>query len=82
MSRNKHLKDLPLQKELRKIQRQRERFQVLMAYNSLVESLIETDEMINDMPEGEEKEEKKRQQEEAWQIMFADDMISTIKIEM
>ena len=82
MSRNKHLKDLPLQKELRKIQRQRERFQVLMAYNSLVESLIETDEMINAMPEGEEKEEKKRQQEEAWEIMFADDMISTIKIEM
>ena len=82
MSRDKHLKDLPLQKQLRKIQRQREKFQVLMAYNSLVESLIETDEMINDMPEGEEKEEKKRQQEEAWRIMFADDMISLIKIEM
>ncbi len=63
MSRDKHLKDLPLQKQLRKIQRQREKFQVLMAYNSLVESLIETDEMINDMPVGEEKEEKKRQQE-------------------
>jgi|ETNmetMinimDraft_21_1059911.scaffolds.fasta_scaffold378954_1 23S rRNA-/tRNA-specific pseudouridylate synthase len=81
-SREKHLKDLPLQRELRKIQRQREKFQVLMAYNALVEGLIETDEKINDMPEGEQKEEKKRQQEEAWQIMFADDMISLIKIEM
>ena len=82
MSSEKHLKNLPLQRELMKIRRQRERFQVLMAYNSLIESLIETDEMIEGMPEGEEKEAKRKQQEEAWQIMFADDMISTIKIEL
>ena len=82
MSREKHLKDLPIQKQLRKIKQQREKFQVLMAYNDLVESMIETDKMIEDMPEGEEKQQKLAQQEQAWELMVAEDMISLIKIEI
>ena len=81
MSREKHLKDLPIQNQLRKIKEQREKFQVLMAYNDLVESMIETDKMIEDMPEGEEKQQKLEQQELAWELMVAEDMISLIKIE-
>ena len=52
-----------------------------MAYNSLIESLMETDAAIAALPEGLEKQEKRKQQEEAWEIMFAEDMISLIKIE-
>ena len=81
MSSNKHTKDLPIQRKLREILKQREKFQVLMAYNSLIESLMETDAAIAALPEGLEKEEKRKQQEEAWEIMFAEDMISLIKIE-
>ena len=76
-----HLKDLPIQKKLRKILKQREKFQVLMAYNTQIEGLLETDEKIKKMPEGKEKQDMIRQQEEAWELMVSDDMISLIKIE-
>ena len=82
MSRDKkHLKDLPIQKALLKIMRQREKFSVLMAYNAPIEDLMETDNVISEMPEGEEKNKKMKQQQQAWEIMFADEMISLIKID-
>jgi len=72
------LDSLPIQKSLANLQEARERFQSLIIWNELVNELVETDKKIDVMPEGYVKQELVKEQEEAWEMMFSEALVSQI----
>lgn len=73
-------KNLPMQKRLRALKEAREDWIILTAFNEVVEELITTDAIIERLPEGALKEEKRAFQEEAWQIVLSEEMCDRIMI--
>lgn len=74
------LLDLPIQNRLREIQRARERWIILEAFNQIVDEMVVTDAKIANLPEGAPKEYQRAIQEEAWDIVLSDEMCSNIMI--
>ncbi len=71
----------PIDREVMKIQLAKERFSILIVFNELVEDMMNTDRQIEKMEDGAEKEELKRAQEKAWELMFDKDFSGTIMLE-
>ena len=71
----------PIDKEVMKIQLAKERFSILIVFNELVEDMMKTDRQIEKMEDGAEKEELKRAQDAAWELMFDKDFSGTIMLE-
>ena len=73
---------LPWQKRLRDLEISKEKCNIRNAWLELVENMIATDELIEDMDcSEEEKEESRRLQKEAWETLFSKEMIGSIIIE-
>ena len=79
--KNSDLSMLPIQKRLLALRRAKERYLILEAFNTVVQDLARTDEVIEKLPEGSIKEKKKALQEEAWKIVMSEDMCERILIE-
>jgi len=71
----------PIDDQVRKIAESRNRFNILSAFNDLVEELIKTDKHIENMPEGEEKRTMLKAQEEAWALLMSQQMCDSIMLE-
>lgn len=71
----------PIDKEVMKIKLAKERFSILVVFNELVEDMMKTDRQIEKMEDGAEKEELKRAQDAAWELMFDKDFSGTIMLE-
>jgi hypothetical protein len=72
---------LPIQRRLFELKRARERYMILDAFNTVVQDLIRTDELIEQLPDGQMKATKKAMQEEAWSIVMSEEMCKRILIE-
>ena len=75
-----HLKDLPIQKRMMELQEARQRFAILEAFYTCVMDLERTDRLIETLPEGKMKDEKRAIQEQAWAIVLSEDMCERILI--
>ena len=71
----------PIDKEVQKIMESRTRFALLSVFNDLVRDLKITDESIQNMQDGEEKEKLIKSQEEAWALLLSEEMCKSIIIE-
>ena len=71
----------PIDKQVKAIMEARNKFAVLIAFNDLVEQLVQTDKMIEKMPDGQEKDLMLKAQEESWQLIMSDNMCDSIIVE-
>ena len=73
---------LPWQKRLRELQVSKERCNIRNAWLELVDNMIATDELIEEMDcSDEDREESKRLQKEAWEALFSEEMVGSIILE-
>ena len=77
---SKHLNDLPIQKRLLELQVARQRLAILEAFYTCVMDLEKTDKLIETLPDGVMKDEKRAMQEQAWAIVLSEDMCGLIMI--
>lgn len=68
----------PIEEQVKGIYEARERFVILRTFSDLAEELAKTDELIESMPEGAAKEEQKRKQDEAWELLMSEDLCGKI----
>ena len=71
----------PIDKQVKAIMEARNKFAVLIAFNDLVEQLVQTDKLIEKMPDGEEKELMLKAQQESWELIMSDNMCDSIMVE-
>lgn len=71
----------PIDKEVQKIMETRTKFALVSVFNELVRDLRITDESIQNMPDGEEKEKLIKSQQEAWALLLSEEMCESIIIE-
>jgi len=76
-----HLSTLPLIKEMMRVLSARERFSILISYNELIFDMLETDKKLAAMTDNVYKEDALKEQEEARQLAFSDDLVGQIIIE-
>lgn len=76
-----HLNTLPLIKEMMRVLSARERFSILISYNELIFDMLETDKKLAAMTDNVYKEDALKEQEEAWQLAFSDDLVGQIIVE-
>ena len=71
----------PIDRQVKAIMDARSKFAVLIAFNDLVEQLMQTDKLIETMPDGEEKELMLKAQQESWELIMSDNMCDSIMVE-
>jgi len=71
----------PIDEQVKRIMDARNRFAVLVAFNDLVEQLVQTDKLIKMMPDGEEKELMLKSQQESWELIMSESMCDRIMLE-
>lgn len=71
----------PIDRQVKAIMDARNKFAVLIAFNDLVEQLVQTDKLIETMPDGEEKELMVKAQQESWELIMSDNMCDSIIVE-
>jgi len=76
-----HLSTLPLIKEMMRVLSARERFSILISYNELIFDMLETDKKLPEMTDNIYKEDALKEQEEAWQLAFSEDLVGQIIVE-
>ena len=72
--------DLPIQKKIKALKKAREDWAILITFNEVVEELMNTDALIEKLPEGFVKEQKKEAQQEAWEILLSEEFCSRILV--
>ena len=71
----------PIDDQVKAIMDQGTSSHILSAFNDLVEQLMQTDKLIENMPDGEEKELMLKAQQESWELIMSDNMCDSIMVE-
>ena len=71
----------PIDKELLRILESQKTFYKRLAFSELASQLEMIDKEIQEMPDGDEKELCKKEQEQAWIMLLSEDLVQGIEVE-